>query len=103
MTFGDWSFGMLMQPPRVAPPSRLSGVEDPGGIGARKACASSLPSEVKLDWGGICAGTLTADTSVKAIARKANITKRDERLNQAMSEIFSGRAESLFKDGRTDV
>jgi hypothetical protein len=78
-------------------------VEDPGGIGARNACTNSLPSEGTLDWVGICAGTLTADPKVKAIAKTANIMKRDERLNQAMSKLFSGRAESLFKDGRTEV
>jgi hypothetical protein len=41
---------------------------------------------------------LTASPSVKATA---NIVKRDERLNQAMIKVFSGRAGSVYKDGGT--
>jgi hypothetical protein len=47
--------------------------------------------------------TLTVSPKVKATANN-NIVKRDERLNQAMIDVFSRRAESLlFKDGKTAV
>jgi hypothetical protein len=72
--------------PRVPPDTVLSGdpVEVRGGRNVSWACTDT--------------GTLTVSPSVKATA---NIVKRDERLNQAMIKVFSGRAGSVYKDGGT--
>jgi hypothetical protein len=72
-------------------------------VGGRNAFSSSLLSEGGLDWACTFAGTLTARLSVKATANAANIMKRDECVNQPMIKVFSGRAGSFYKDGRTEA